>query len=40
MVALAKFMWTATSYGREPSVEVFAKNYLLHWKKKVAGGKS
>jgi hypothetical protein len=30
MVALAKFMWAATTYGGEPSVEVFAKNYCLH----------
>lgn len=35
MVALAKFVWAVTSYGREPSIEVFAKNYCLHWQKKV-----
>jgi hypothetical protein len=39
MVALAKCMWASTSYGGEPSVKVFAKNYCLHWQKKVAGGK-
>jgi hypothetical protein len=26
MVAVAKFMWAATTYGGEPSVEVFAEN--------------
>jgi hypothetical protein len=36
---LVKFMWAATTYGDEPLVEVFTKNYCLHWKKKVAGGK-
>jgi hypothetical protein len=30
MVALEKFVWVVTSYGGEPSVEVFAKNYCLH----------
>jgi hypothetical protein len=39
MVALAKFMWAATTYGREPSVDVFTKNYCLLWQKKVAGRK-
>jgi hypothetical protein len=29
-VALAKYVWAVTSYGGEPSVEVFAKNYCLH----------
>jgi hypothetical protein len=38
MVALAKFVWAVTSYGEEPSVEVFAKNYYLHWQKKMIGG--
>jgi hypothetical protein len=38
MVALAMFVWVVTSYGGEPSVEVFTKNYCLHWqKKKIAG---
>jgi hypothetical protein len=32
-------MWAEATYGGEPSVEVFAKNYYLHWKKKVIGGK-
>jgi hypothetical protein len=31
VVALAKFVWAATSYGGQPSVEVFAKHYCLHW---------
>jgi hypothetical protein len=35
MVALAKFVWATASYGGEPLVEVFAKNYCLHWQKKV-----
>jgi hypothetical protein len=38
MVALAKFVWEVTSYGGEPSIEVFAKNYCLHWQKKKIGG--
>jgi hypothetical protein len=33
VVALAKYVWAATSYGGQPSVEVFAKNYCLHWQK-------
>jgi hypothetical protein len=39
MVALAKFMWASTTYGGEPLVEVFTKNYCLHWQKKFVGGK-
>jgi hypothetical protein len=35
MVALAKYVWVVTSYGGEPSVEVSAKNYCLHWQKKI-----
>jgi hypothetical protein len=35
MVALAKFVWAVTSYGGEPSIEVFANNYCLHWQKRV-----
>jgi hypothetical protein len=31
VVALAKYDWAVTSYGKQPSVEVFAKNYYLHW---------
>jgi hypothetical protein len=31
IVALAKYVWVVTSYGGQPSVEVFAKNYFLHW---------
>jgi hypothetical protein len=38
MVALAKYVWAVTSYGEESSVEVFAKNYFLHWQKKNIDG--
>jgi hypothetical protein len=31
MVAMAKFVWAVTLYGGESSIEVFAKNYCLHW---------
>jgi hypothetical protein len=34
VVALAKYVWAVTSYGGQPSVEVFAKNYCLHWQKR------
>jgi hypothetical protein len=30
VVALAKYVWAATSYGGQPSVEVFTKHYYLH----------
>jgi hypothetical protein len=30
VVALAKYVWAVTSYGGQPSVEVFTKNYCLH----------
>jgi hypothetical protein len=30
VVALVKYVWAVTSYGSQPSVEVFAKNYCLH----------
>jgi hypothetical protein len=39
VVALAKYVWAVTSYGGQPSVEVFAKNYCLHWQKRKVGGK-
>jgi hypothetical protein len=39
MVALAKYVWVATSYGGQPSVEVFAKHYCLHWQKRKIGHK-
>jgi hypothetical protein len=39
MVALAKYVWAVSSYGGEPSVEVFVKNYCLHWQKRKIGGK-
>jgi hypothetical protein len=29
MVALAKFIWVKATYGSEPSVEFFTKNYCL-----------
>jgi hypothetical protein len=34
VVALAKYVWAVTSYGGQPSVEVFAKKYCLHWQKR------
>jgi hypothetical protein len=33
VVALVKYVWAVTSYGGQPSMEVFAKNYCLHWQK-------
>jgi hypothetical protein len=39
MVALTKYVWAVTSYGGQPSVEVFAKNYCLHWQKRKVGNK-
>jgi hypothetical protein len=39
VVALAKYVWAVVSYGGQPSVEVFAKNYCLHWQKKKIGNK-
>jgi hypothetical protein len=39
VVALAKYVWAVTSYGGQPSVEVFAKNYCLHWQKRKVGSK-
>jgi hypothetical protein len=38
MVALAKYVWVVSSYGGEPFVEVFMKNYCLHWQKRKIGG--
>jgi hypothetical protein len=37
VVALAKYVWVVTSYGGQPSVEVFAKHYCLHWQKRNIG---
>jgi hypothetical protein len=34
VVDLAKYVWAVTSYGGQPSVEVFAKNCCLHWQKR------
>jgi hypothetical protein len=39
VVALAKYVWAVTSYGGQASVEVFAKNYCLHWQKRKIGSK-
>jgi hypothetical protein len=37
VVALAKYVWAMTSYGGQPSMEVFAKHYCLHWQKRKIG---
>jgi hypothetical protein len=37
VVALAKYVWAMTSYGGQPSVEVFTKHYCLHWQKRKIG---
>jgi hypothetical protein len=39
VVALSKYVWATTSYGGQPSVEVFAKYYCLHWQKRMIGNK-
>jgi hypothetical protein len=39
VVALSKYVWATTSYGRQPSVEVFVKYYCLHWQKRMIGNK-
>jgi hypothetical protein len=39
VVALVKYVWAVTSYGGQPFVEVFAKNYCLHWQKRKIGSK-
>jgi hypothetical protein len=39
VVALAKYVWAMTSYRGQPSVEVFAKQYCLHWQKRKIGHK-
>jgi hypothetical protein len=39
VVALAMYVWATTSYGGQPYVEVFAKNYCLHWQKRKIGHK-
>jgi hypothetical protein len=36
---MAKYVWAATSYGGQPSMEVFAKHYCLHWQKRKIGHK-
>jgi hypothetical protein len=37
VVALSKYVWATTSYGGQPSVEVFPKYYCLHWQKRMIG---
>jgi hypothetical protein len=39
VVALAKYVLAVSSYDGQPSVEVFAKNYCLHWQKRKIGNK-
>jgi hypothetical protein len=39
VVALAKYVWAVTSYGGQPSVEVFTKKYCLHWQERKVGSK-
>jgi hypothetical protein len=39
VVALTKYVWAVASYSGQPSVEVFAKNYCLHWQKRKIGSK-
>jgi hypothetical protein len=39
VVALEKYVWATTSYGGQPSVEVFAKYYCLQWQKRRIGNK-
>jgi hypothetical protein len=39
VVALSKYVWATTSYGGQPSAEVFAKYYCLHWQKRMIGNK-
>jgi hypothetical protein len=37
VVALSKYVWATTSYGGQPSVEVFVKYYCLYWEKRMIG---
>jgi hypothetical protein len=39
VVALSKYVWATTSYGGQPSVEVFVKYYCLHWQRRKIGNK-
>jgi hypothetical protein len=39
VVALAKYVWATMSYGGQPSLVVFAKQYCLHWQKRKIGHK-
>jgi hypothetical protein len=39
VVALSKYVWATTSYGGQPSVEVFTMYYCLHWQKRMIGNK-
>lgn len=35
---LSMYVWAMTTYGGEPSIEVFAKHYCLHYQNKTVGG--
>jgi hypothetical protein len=37
VVALGKYVWATTSYGGQPSMEVFTKHYCVHWQKRKIG---
>jgi hypothetical protein len=39
VVALSKFVWATPTFGGDPSAEVFAKHYCLHWQKRTTGGR-
>jgi hypothetical protein len=39
VVALAKYVWVVSSYDGQSFVEVFPKNYCLHWQKRKIGDK-
>jgi hypothetical protein len=39
VVAMAKYVWAVALYGGQPSMEVFDKNYCLHWQKRKIGNK-
>jgi hypothetical protein len=39
VVAFAKYVWAVSSYGGQPAMEVFTKNYCLHWQKRKIGDK-
>jgi hypothetical protein len=39
VVALSKFIWATTTFSGDPSTEVFAKHYCLHWQKRAMSGR-